>query len=157
MDLSGEYRLPGEREAIWQALRDPEVLKAAIPGCTEFEKLSESEFTAKVTAKVGPIKATFTGMVTLADLTPPASYTIRGEGQGGVAGFAKGRAEVTLDEVPGGTVLRYNAEAMVGGKLAQIGSRVVRGTVRKLADQFFDNLAERLGGAKLEVPTEPAA
>lgn len=154
MDLSGEYSLPGTRQAIWSALNDPLLLKDCIPGCEELERLSETEFAAKVKSKIGPVSARFAGRVVLEDLIPPASYTIRGEGQGGVAGFAKGHARVVLEETDSGTILRYVAEAQVGGKLAQLGSRVVKGTARKLADQFFGNLAQRLGGAAVAAGSE---
>jgi hypothetical protein len=124
MDLTGEYRIPAPREAVWAALNDPEILKQCIPGCEEIVKLSDTEMTAKVTARVGPVKASFAGKVTLSDLDPPNGYRISGEGQGGVAGFAKGGADVRLraDEAGAGTVLAYTANASVGGKLAQIGS-----------------------------------
>jgi hypothetical protein len=162
MDLTGEYRIPASREAVWQALNDPEVLKQCIPGCEEIEKLSDTEMTAKVTAKVGPVKARFAGKVTLSDLDPPNGYKISGEGQGGVAGFAKGGADVRLapDEAGAGTVLTYKATAAVGGKLAQIGSRLVEGTARQMADQFFGKFAEVVGGgaapAEAPAPAAPA-
>jgi carbon monoxide dehydrogenase subunit G len=137
MEMHGERRIPAPREAVWAKLNDPETLKACIPGCQELDKTSDTEFTAKVRAKVGPVSATFTGKVTLTDLDPPKGYTISGEGQGGVAGFAKGSANVSLDEEGGETVLRYGAQGQVGGKLAQIGSRLIDGTARKMADDFF--------------------
>ncbi|HUL05631.1 MAG TPA: carbon monoxide dehydrogenase subunit G [Candidatus Acidoferrum sp.] len=144
MDLTGEYRIPAPREAVWKALNDPEILKQAIPGCDSIEKLSDTEMTAKVTARVGPVKASFSGKVTLSDLDPPNGYKISGEGQGGVAGFAKGGAEVRLkpDETGAGTILTYTANASVGGKLAQIGSRLIEGTSKQMADQFFGKFAE---------------
>lgn len=138
MDFSGEYRIEAPREAVWRALNDPEVLRQAIPGCQEIEKESDTAFTAKVKAKLGPVSAAFKGRVTLSDLDPPNGYTISGEGQGGVAGFAKGGARVTLTDADGGaTILRYTAEGQVGGKLAQIGARLVEGSARKIADDFF--------------------
>jgi hypothetical protein len=140
MEMHGERRIPAPREAVWAKLNDPETLKACIPGCQELDKTSDTEFTAKVRAKVGPVSATFTGKVTLTDLDPPKGYTISGEGQGGVAGFAKGSANVSLDEEGGETVLRYGAQGQVGGKLAQIGSRLIDGTARKMADDFFSRL-----------------
>ena len=141
MEMHGERRIPAPREAVWAKLNDPETLKACIPGCQELDKTSDTEFTAKVRAKVGPVSATFTGKVTLTDLDPPKGYTISGEGQGGVAGFAKGSANVSLDEEGGETVLRYGAQGQVGGKLAQIGSRLIDGTARKMADDFFNRFA----------------
>ena len=137
MEMHGERRIPAPRQAVWERLNDPETLKICIPGCETIEKVSDTEFTAKVVARVGPVKATFTGKVTLSDLNPPAGYTISGEGQGGVAGFAKGGAKVNLDEEGGETVLRYEVQSQVGGKLAQIGSRLIDGTARKMADEFF--------------------
>jgi carbon monoxide dehydrogenase subunit G len=141
MEMAGEYRIPAARQKVWEALNDPEVLKAAIPGCDELVKRSETELEAKVTAKVGPVKARFGGTVTLADLNPPESYTISGQGAGGAAGFAKGGASVHLSEDGAATVLRYEAKAEVGGKLAQIGSRLIQGTAKKMADDFFGNFS----------------
>src|SRR6476659_4849313 len=138
MDMTGERRIPAPRQKVWEGLNDPEVLKQAIPGCQEIEKVSDTEFTAKVRAKVGPVSANFAGKVTLSDLNPPQGYTISGEGQGGVAGFAKGSAKVALEEEGGETVLRFGVQAQVGGKLAQIGSRLIDGTARKMADDFFN-------------------
>lgn len=155
MEMTGEYRIAAPRETVWQALNDPEVLKACIPGCEEIEKLSDTEFTAKVMAKVGPVKARFSGKVTLSDLDPPNGYRITGEGSGGAAGFAKGGADVRLesDASPGETILRYQVHAQVGGKLAQIGSRLIDGTARKMADEFFGCFANRVGGPP--APAEP--
>jgi hypothetical protein len=149
MDLSGEYRIPAPREAVWKALNDPEILKQSIPGCDEIQKLSDTEMTAKVTARVGPVKASFAGKVTLSDLDPPNGYKISGEGQGGVAGFARGGADVRLkpDESGAGTILTYTANAAVGGKLAQIGSRLIEGAAKQTADQFFSKFAEVVGAA----------
>jgi carbon monoxide dehydrogenase subunit G len=147
MDMTGEYHIPAPRQRVWEGLNDPDVLKGCIPGCQEIEKLSDTEFTAKVVAKVGPVRATFGGKVTLSDLDPPQGYTIAGEGTGGVAGFAKGSAQVNLAEEDGGTLLKYTAQAHVGGKLAQIGSRLVGATARKMADDFFGRFAETIGGA----------
>ncbi len=142
MEMTGENRVPAPREVVWQALNDPEILKQSIPGCEEIEQTSPTEFTAKVTAKVGPVKARFGGKVTLSDLDPPSSYKISGEGQGGAAGFAKGGAEVRLEPDGDHTILRYTVQAAVGGKLAQIGSRLIEGTARKMADDFFARFAE---------------
>jgi carbon monoxide dehydrogenase subunit G len=154
MDMTGEYRIPASRDTVWRALNDPEVLKRSIPGCEDLQKTSETEMTARVSAKVGPVSARFTGKVTLSDINPPVSYRISGEGQGGVAGFAKGGAEVKLDEDGAETVLRYKATAQVGGKLAQIGSRLIDSTAKKMADQFFGKFVQEVGGAR---PTVPAA
>lgn len=137
MDLSGEYRIAAGREAVWAALNDADVLRQCIPGCKELEKHSDTEMSATVVAKVGPVKATFKGAVTLEDLNPPESYRIVGEGKGGVAGFAKGGAEVHLAEDGDETVLTYDVKAQVGGKLAQLGSRLIASTARKMADEFF--------------------
>ena len=139
--MSGEYRIAAPREQVWRALNDPEVLRRAIPGCQSIEKVSYTELTATVIAKVGPVKATFTGRVTLSDLDPPNGYTIAGEGQGGAAGFGKGSAKVSLAEEGGETVLRYTADAQVGGKLAQIGQRLIGSAAKKMADDFFTAFA----------------
>jgi len=156
MEMSGEYRIEAPREAVWRALNDPEVLKECIPGCEEIERRSDTEFAAKVMAKVGPVKARFAGVVTLSDLNPPAGYTISGEGQGGVAGFAKGGAEVTLEEDGGATVLRYTARGAVGGKLAQIGSRLVDATAKKMSDEFFGRFVELVSEEEVAVAAEAA-
>jgi carbon monoxide dehydrogenase subunit G len=137
MEMHGELRIPAPRAEVWEKLNDAETLKSCIPGCETVEKTSDTEFTAKVVARVGPVKATFSGKVTLTDLDPPAGYTITGEGTGGVAGFAKGSAKVALDDAGAETVLRYGVQAQVGGKLAQIGSRLIDATSRKMADEFF--------------------
>ena len=144
MDLNGEYRIAAPREAVWKALNDADVLKQCIPGCESIEKTSDTEFNAKVRAKIGPVSAGFTGRVTLSDLDPPNGYKISGEGQGGVAGFARGGADVRLkpDETGAGTILTYAVQANVGGKIAQIGSRLVESTARSMADQFFGKFAE---------------
>jgi carbon monoxide dehydrogenase subunit G len=142
MKMSGEELIPASRQQVWTALNDPEVLKRCIPGCEEIKKTSPTEFEARVVAKVGPVKAGFSGAVTLSDLDPPNSYVITGEGKGGAAGFAKGGAKVNLEDAEGGTRLRYDVDAQVGGKLAQIGSRLIDSTAKKLADQFFKNFAE---------------
>src|SRR5204862_6659760 len=131
MDMTGEHPIRAPRQAVWAGLNDPEVLKQSIAGCEELNKTSDTEFQAQVTAKVGPVKARFGGKVTLSDLDPPNGYKISGEGQGGAAGFAKGGAVVRLTPDGSGTVLRYEVNAAVGGKLAQIGSRLIDGTARK--------------------------
>ena len=159
MDLTGEYRIPAPRETVWAALNNPDILKACIPGCEELNKTSDTELVAKVVAKIGPVKAAFGGKVTLSDLDPPNGYTITGEGQGGAAGFAKGGAKVRLEPANGGaaTVLRYAADAQIGGKLAQIGSRLVEGTAKKLADEFFAAFAAQAAVAAPAAPTPAAA
>ncbi|KAB2875657.1 MAG: carbon monoxide dehydrogenase subunit G [Bauldia sp.] len=151
MEMSGEYRIPAPREQVWAALNDPVVLKECIPGCQSLEKTSDTEMSAKVQAKVGPVKATFTGNVTLSDIDPPNGYTISGEGKGGIAGFAKGGADVKLANDGDGTVLTYTAKAQVGGKLAQVGARLIDATAKQMADQFFGAFAARLGAAQAEV------
>jgi hypothetical protein len=158
MEMTGEYRIPASREKVWEALNDPEVLKRCIPGCEELIKESDTELTAKVTTRVGPVSAKFTGKVTLSDINPPESYKISGEGQGGVAGFARGGAEVSLEEDGDETVLRYTATAQVGGKLAQIGSRLIDSTAKKMANDFFGTFAEEVGAAApAEAEAAPAA
>lgn len=161
MDLTGEYRIPAPRETVWAALNNPDILKACIPGCEELTKTSDTELVAKVVAKIGPVKAAFGGKVTLSDLDPPNGYTIAGEGQGGAAGFAKGGAKVRLEPADGGaaTVLHYAADAQIGGKLAQIGSRLVEGTAKKLADEFFAAFAVQAAAAAPVAATaeQPAA
>ena len=156
MDMTGEYRIAAPREKVWEALNDPEILAQCIPGCEEIVKLSDTDFTARVMAEVGPVKARFTGKLTLSDLDPPASYKISGEGQGGDAGFAKGAAQVRLEDDGGATVLRYTVHATVGGKLAQIGARLVDGTARKMADEFFGKFTQVVGPAEV-VAEAPAA
>lgn len=142
MEIKGAYKIAASREKVWASLNDPEILKKCLPGCEKLDKESDTAFTATIKAKVGPVSARFSGAVTLEDLDPPNGYRIVGEGKGGVAGFAKGGAKVSLRDDGGATVLEYDAEAKVGGKLAQIGSRLVLGTARKLADDFFKKFAE---------------
>jgi len=144
MEMHGELRIPAPRQTVWERLNDPETLKGCIPGCQSVERVSDTEFTAKVIAKVGPVKATFAGKVTLSDLDPPAGYTITGEGSGGVAGFAKGSAKVALEEDGGETVLRYGVQGQIGGKLAQIGSRLVDAAANKVANDFFNAFNEKM-------------
>ena len=137
MDLTGEHRINAPRALVWEGLNDPETLKHSIDGIDEITKTSDTEFDALAVVKVGPVKAKFKGKITLSDLDPPNGYTITGEGQGGVAGFAKGSAKVRLEEDGGGTLLKYDVNAQIGGKLAQIGSRLVDGAARKYANDFF--------------------
>lgn len=145
MEMKGEHRIPAPRDKVWAALNDPDILKDSIPGCQELEKVSDTEMKAKVLAKVGPVKATFTGDVTLSNINPPSGYTISGEGKGGVAGFAKGGADVSLAEDGNDTVLTYDVKAQVGGKLAQLGARLIDATAKQMADQFFKAFVERVG------------
>lgn len=156
MEMTGEYQIAAPRDRVWEALNDEATLKASIPGCETITKTSDTSFEAKVKAKVGPVSATFTGVVTLSDLNPPESYTISGEGKGGVAGFAKGGAKVHLEELgPNETLLRYEVKAQVGGKLAQIGARLIDGTAKKLADEFFTNLAAQVSTPSEAAPSDP--
>ncbi|SMF31244.1 hypothetical protein SAMN02982917_1481 [Azospirillum oryzae] len=154
MDMSGSHRIEASRDAVWAALNDPEILRQCIPGCEEVVRQSDTEMTAKVVAKVGPVSAKFAGKVTLSDLDPPNGYTITGEGSGGAAGFGKGGATVTLADDGGATLLSYTAKAQVGGKLAQIGSRLVDATARKMAEEFFARFTQIVGPAPAE--TAPA-
>lgn len=145
MTMTGSVSLPAERQRVWESLLDPEVLKRAIPGCEELEKKSDTEYAARVKIAVGPIKARFSGAVTLSDMDAPNSCRISGEGSGGIAGFAKGGANVRLEDIPeGGTLLSYEVEANVGGKLAQLGGRLIDSVAKKFADQFFNNFAKEL-------------
>jgi uncharacterized protein len=153
MEMTGEFRIPAPRQRVWEALNDPEILKQSIPGCQTLEKVSDTEFNGKVVASVGPVRATFGGKVMLSDLDPPQSHTISGEGSGGVAGFAKGGAKVNLAEDGGATVLHYEVQAQVGGKLAQVGSRLIDGVARKMASDFFG----RFAAAVAPEPTPAAA
>jgi carbon monoxide dehydrogenase subunit G len=148
MTMQGEVMLPAPREQVWAALNDPSVLKACIPGVQDLEKVSDTQFNAVAKVAIGPVKATFKGTVNLSDLDPPNGYTISGEGQGGVAGFAKGGAKVRLEEADGGTRLTYDVEAQVGGKIAQLGGRLINGVAKKYADEFFANFAKTLSPAE---------
>ena len=145
MDMSGSHRIPASRDKVWNALNDPDILKACIPGCESLEKTSDTQMTAAVTSKIGPVKAKFKGAVTLENVNPPEGYTIVGEGKGGVAGFAKGSADVKLIEEDGVTVLSYEAKAQVGGKLAQLGSRLIDSTAKKMAEDFFSKFSDVVG------------
>ncbi len=141
MSMAGEVQLAASREVVWAKLNDPAVLKACIPGCESLDLIGEHEFQAVAVNKIGPVKAKFKGKVRLTDLDPPNGYKISGEGDGGVAGFAKGGATVALAEKDGGTLLSYNVEAQIGGKLAQLGQRLVNGAAKKMADDFFAKFA----------------
>lgn len=145
MDMNGQERIEAPIDVVWKALNDPQVLKGCIPGCESLEKQSDTQMTATVVLKIGPIKARFEGQVELGNLNPPRSYTISGEGKGGIAGFAKGSADVALaEDGPGATLLSYTVRADVGGKIAQLGARLIDSTARKLAQQFFTNLGSQL-------------
>jgi uncharacterized protein len=146
MEIKGEYRIAAPRDKVFAALNDPVVLQACIPGCESLEKTSDTEMKAKVRMRIGPVSASFSGKVTLSDIDPPNGYKISGEGQGGAAGFAKGGAVVTLREDASETVLNYNVDAQVGGKIAQVGARLIDGTAKKLADEFFGKFATMVGG-----------
>jgi len=157
MELTSSRTVPASVETTWEALNDPETLKACIPGCESIERVSATEFRVAMTARVGPVSAKFNGRIVLADLVPPSSYRMSFEGQGGAAGFARGEARVALAPDDAGTRITYTATAQVGGKLAQIGSRLVDGAAAKVADDFFARLVERLGGsmAGAAAPTIP--
>jgi carbon monoxide dehydrogenase subunit G len=144
LEMSGEYELPQKRELVWKALNDPVILQQCIPGCENLEKLSDTEFQATVKLTIGPVNARFKGKVKLEDLDPPNGYRIVGEGEGGAAGFAKGQAAVALTEAGDGTKLSYNAAAATGGKIAQLGQRLISGSAKKTADRFFENFVEAL-------------
>jgi len=151
MDMSGDRLIAASRERVWEALNDPEILKACIPGCESITKLSDTELTAVVAVKLGPIAARFNGKVSLTDLDPPAGYKINGEGQGGVAGFAKGGAEVALAEEGEATRLAYKVNAQIGGKMAQLGARLIDSTAKSYAETFFTRFSE------LVAPPAPVA
>ena len=146
MDMTGEQRIAASQQAVWAALNDPAVLKECIPGCESLEKLSDTEMAAKVKLQIGPVRANFAGKVTLSDLDPPNSYRITGEGSGGAAGFAKGGAVVRLSPDSAGTLMRYEVKADVGGKIAQLGGRLIDSTAKKLADEFFQKFTATVGG-----------
>jgi hypothetical protein len=162
MDMSGERRIPAPRRTVWLALNDPAALKSAIPGCESLEKTSDTELKATASVKIGPIAARFTGKVQLLDLDPPNSYRIEGEGQGGVAGFAKGGAVVKLVDDGAGTLLTYDVKAQVGGKIAQLGARLIDATAKQMADAFFTKFADQVtaltpaGAAAATAATAPA-
>lgn len=144
LEMSGEYDLPQKREIVWRALNDPAMLEKCIPGCETLEKLSDTEFQATVKLSIGPVSARFKGKVKLEDIDAPNGYKIVGEGEGGVAGFAKGQASVALADEGEGCKLTYKAEAATGGKIAQLGQRLISGSAKKTADRFFENFVEAL-------------
>jgi uncharacterized protein len=151
MIIEGEERIEAPVQKVWEALNDPEILRECIPGCESLDKKSDTEMTAVVSLKIGPIKAKFNGEVQLVNLNPPHSYTIQGEGKGGIAGFAKGGADVSLKEDGDATILTYAAKADVGGKMAQLGSRLITSTSKKLAGEFFSNFNAKVSGSQAEV------
>ena len=158
MEQSGEYRIAARREDVWAALNDPDVLGACIAGCQHVNRIDDEHFDVCVKAKVGPVSATFNAELELSEINPPASYVINGNAKGGAAGFAKGSAQVALEEEEGATLLRYGVKANVGGKLAQVGSRLVDGAARKMADDFFSEFSKRLDpDAVASVVDEPLA
>jgi len=147
LEQVGEYRISAPRETVWAALNDPETLKKCIDGCQSMEQTAEDTFAAAVKAKIGPVSALFKADLTLADRNPPTSYAINASAKGGAAGFGKGVARVTLNDDGDGTLLNYRVDANVGGKLAQIGSRLIDGAARKMADDFFAKFSAEVGGA----------
>ncbi|OUR77292.1 carbon monoxide dehydrogenase [Alphaproteobacteria bacterium 46_93_T64] len=153
MEMSGEELINAPREQVWAALNDPEILRQAISGCQSVEKEDDTSFSAVVKVKVGPVKATFKGKVTLSNIDAPNGYTITGEGKGGAAGFGKGGADISLSDAEGGTLLKYKVKASVGGKMAQIGSRLIDSTAKKLAGEFFSNFNDLVSNSAAE--TEP--
>jgi carbon monoxide dehydrogenase subunit G len=157
MDLTGTQRIEAPREVVWAALNDPEILRQCIPGCDSIEKLSATEMNAKVTLRVGPVKASFMGSVTLTDLDPPNGYTITGAGSGGAAGFAKGSAKVRLVPDGTGTILNYEVKADIGGKLASLGGRLIEGTAKKLSAEFFEKFGQVVAPAAMAAPVVATA
>jgi carbon monoxide dehydrogenase subunit G len=155
MEMQGSVVIPAPRQTVWDALNDPEILRQSIPGCQSITQISPTEIDASVRTKVGPVSATFNGKVTLSDLDPPNGYTISGEGKGGAAGFAKGGAKVALTDEGDGTRLTYDVSATVGGKLAQIGSRLIDQTSKKLADEFFTKFSQNVGAAAATAAAAP--
>lgn len=155
MDLEGSHIIPLPRREVWAALNNPDVLRACIPGCRELTKTAEDRFAATVSSKIGPVSAVFAGEVQLSNIVPDVSYTIAGSGTGGIAGFAKGRSEVLLADIPEGTRLSYTATAEIGGKLASVGSRLLQGVARRTADDFFTAFVDQL--APKSATTETAA
>jgi carbon monoxide dehydrogenase subunit G len=170
MEMNGERRIPAPRQRVWDALNDPEMLKAAIPGCESVTKTADDAFEAKVSIKIGPMAAKFGGKVKLENIQAPASYTISGEGNGGPMGFAKGGADIALEEAgPNETLLKFTVKAQVGGKMAQLGARLIDATAKQMSDQFFDRFAAAVmaaepvpaaavaGAAPAPLPAQPLA
>jgi len=150
MTMAGDVELQAPRETVWTKLNDPLVLEMCIPGCEQLEMISDTEFVAVATSKIGPVKARFKGRVELTDVVPLGGYRISGRGEGGIAGFAKGGAVVKLVDIEGGTMLNYDVEAEVGGKIAQLGQRLINSTAKKLADEFFARFAAVCEGRPVE-------
>jgi uncharacterized protein len=157
MKMSGEEMIAAPRAAVWKALNDTDVLKSCIPGCDSIIRHSPTKLEAKVTIKLGPVKAGFTGVVNLTDMDPPNGYRISGEGKGGLAGFASGGADVKLEDAPGGTLLKYDVDAQVGGKLAMLGSRLIDSTAQSLATQFFEKFAAAAAKMGADAPSQKIA
>ncbi|MBR0643956.1 SRPBCC family protein [Plastoroseomonas hellenica] len=158
MEMTGERQIAAPRQTVWEGLNEPEVLRASIPGCESIERTEDGGFSARVAVKIGPMAAKFTGKVRLENLNPPAGYTISGEGNGGAMGFAKGGADVQLAEAGAGTLLSYQVKAQVGGKMAQLGARLIDATAKQMADQFFDRFAAQMtaSAAAAASPAAPA-
>ena len=157
MKLSGEQKIPAARQRVWEGLNDPDILKQCIKGCEYIAKTADHTYSARVVANVGPVKASFNGEVTLSNLNPPESYTISGKGEGGVAGFARGKSEVRLQEVgPLETLMNYEVDAQIGGKLAMLGSRLIDSTARSMAQEFFGRFVKLMSGEKVVKPAKPA-
>lgn len=157
MDITGEYHIQAPRTRVWEALNDPAILATSIPGCEALEKISDTEFTARICSRIGAIKARFNGSVSLSEIDPPNGYLISGQGQGGVAGVAKGSARVTLEALGEETILRYSARAEVAGKLATVGSRVIEGVAKKTAEDFFQAFSARVVGEPISAIGEATA
>ncbi len=153
MEFTGRYVIPAQPDTVWAALNDPEVLRASIPGCEALTKEDPTTFTGSVKIKIGPMSATFRGKVIFAELDLPRRCIIKGEGQGGVAGFARGQAEILLDPQDDGTILSYKAEASVGGKLAQVGQRLIDGAAKQIADEFFAGLTANIAASQARPDT----
>ena len=152
MDFTGRYEIPAPPQEVWEAITNPDILKVCIPGCEAVDKIDATHFDASARLKVGPVSATFRGKLSLDELDPPNRCVLRGEGQGGVAGFARGDAVVVLEAVEAGTLLSYTAKANIGGKLAQVGQRLLSSAARQMADDFFGKLAGELGGSEVAAP-----
>lgn len=158
MDMNGSERIEASLETVWQALNDPDILRQCIPGCEALEKTSDTSMTATVSLKIGPVKARFEGAVELSNLAPPRSYTITGEGKGGLVGFAKGGADVDLEaDGPDATLLSYTVKAEIGGKIAQLGARLIDSTAKRLAGEFFRTFRETVGKPEDTLPKDAAA
>lgn len=157
MEMTGERRIAAPRQAVWEGLNEPEVLRASIPGCETIERTEDGGFSARIAVKLGPMAAKFAGKVKLENLDPPNGYTIAGEGNGGAMGFAKGGADVKLTEDGADTILSYTVKAQVGGKMAQLGARLIDSTAKQMADQFFDRFAAHMTAANATATTLDAA